>query len=193
MTQPLPTVYLLGDSISAGYAPGVAALLAGAAEVRLRPNNGRDSRHLLAHAAAWLGPERLAVIQFNCGLHDLKRGHATGEVAVPLDEYAANLRQLVPLLLEHAGAIVWARTTPVVDGQPNTSKGFDRFNRDVDAYNAAADAVMSELNVTSSDLHAAVVQVGAATCLSADGVHLTESGYAMLARTVSHNIRGCLP
>ena len=139
---------------------------------------------LIGKCATWLGTERLAVIHFNCGLHDLKRAHATGVLGA-LDEYAANLRLLVPLLQARAEAVIWARTTPVSDGQHAPTKPFDRFNHDVDAYNAAADAVMADLRIPSHDLHGAIGQAGRDRCLAADGVHMTEAGYAALARQVA--------
>jgi lysophospholipase L1-like esterase len=185
MTVQERVVYLLGDSISAGYFPAARDALAGTAEVRLRPDNGKDSRNLLARAPGWLAGQTGAVLHLNCGLHDLKRAHNTGQPQVPLDEYEANLRRLVPLLRPCCAALVWARTTPVRDGQPNTKKGFDRFNRDVQAYNAAADRVMAELGVSSNDLHGAMLAAGLDRCLSWDGVHMTDEGYAVLGRQVA--------
>jgi lysophospholipase L1-like esterase len=188
----LPAVYLLGDSIAAGYAPGAAAALAGQAEVVLRPDNGKDSRHLLARAPDWLGARRYAVIHVNCGLHDIKRPNDNPELAVPLDEYAANLRRLLPLLRERAEAVVWARITPVRDGAV-TRKSFTRHSRDVDDYNAAADQVMAELGVPINDLHAAILSAGIDLSLSADGVHMTEHGYQVLAEQVAAAVRRQLP
>jgi acyl-CoA thioesterase-1 len=187
--MPLPTVYLLGDSISAGYAPFVEAALAGLCAVRLRPENGKDSRNLLARAPGWLGAERYAAIHVNCGLHDIKRAHGDPRLSVPLDEYEANLRQLVPLLRQWTGALIWARTTPVRDGQSVTSKSFDRLNRDVDAYNLVADRVMTGLRVPVNNLHGAVVNAGLDACLSPDGVHMTEFGYTVLAARVADALR----
>lgn len=107
---------------------------------------------------------------------------------MPLDQYEANLRRLVSMLREHARVVVWGRTTPVVDGV-TTRKSFDRFNRDVDAYNTAADRVMAGLYVPSNDLHGAIVNAGRDQCLSADGVHMTEAGYAVLAARVADAVR----
>jgi hypothetical protein len=185
MTDGEPIVYLLGDSISAGYFPVVQAALAGKAQVRLRPQNGRDSGTLLARAPGWLAGLGCAVLHFNCGLHDLKRAHATGRLQVPLDDYETNLRRLVPLLRSQAAALVWARTTPVRDGQLNSKKGFDRLNGDVQAYNAVADQVMADLGVPSNDLYGAVLAAGLDRCLSWDGVHMTLEGDTLLGQQVA--------
>ncbi len=184
----LPTVYLLGDSISAGYAPGVAAALAGLADVRLRPENGKDSRNLLARVPEWLGAERFAAIHVNCGLHDIKRPKAAPDLTVPVEEYEANLHRLIPLLRHAAPVVIWARTTPVVDGVV-TPKSFLRFNRDVDDFNRAADRVMAGLGVPMNDLHSAILNAGPDLCLSPDGVHMTEFGYSILAGRVADALR----
>jgi lysophospholipase L1-like esterase len=184
----LPTVYLLGDSISAGYAPGVATALAGLAVVRLRPDNGKDSRNLLARAPEWLAAERYAAIHVNCGLHDIKRPKPAPDLTVPVKEYEANLRRLIALLRSSAPVVVWARTTPVVDGVV-TPKSFLRFNRDVDDYNLVADRVMADIGVPINDLHSAVFHAGPDLCLSPDGVHMTEFGYSILAGRVADALR----
>jgi len=187
----LPVIYLLGDSISAGYAPGVATALAGLAVVRLRPDNGKDSRNLLARAPEWLGAERYAAIHVNCGLHEIKRPKLAPELPISLDEYEANLRRLIPMLRRSAPVVVWARTTPVIDNVV-TRKSFARFSRDVDDYNVVADRVMADLGVPINDLNGAILNAGADLCLSPDGVHMTEFGYSILAGRVADALRPCL-
>jgi len=187
--RPIPTGYLIGDSIAGGYAAGVQAELAREVAIEVRPENGEDSRRVLARLGEWLGERWYDVIHLNCGLHDLKRPHRTGEFQVPLNEYEANLRQIVTRLRQHTSRLIWARTTPVIDGQPVNTKDFDRFNRDVAAYNQVADKVMAASGVAVNDLHLAVVEAGAAACVSADGVHMTEQGYAVLSRHVAAAIR----
>ncbi len=184
-----PTAYLIGDSIAGGYAAAVQAELAGEIAVEVRPENGEDSRHVLERLGAWLGERRYDAIHVNCGLHDLKRPHRSGEFQVPPAEYEANLRQIVARLNRHTARVIWGRTTPVIDGQPAAEKDFDRFNRDIAAYNQAADRVMAACGVAVNDLHQAVVEAGVANCVSADGVHMTEQGYAILSRRVAAAIR----
>jgi lysophospholipase L1-like esterase len=181
----LPRVFLIGDSIAAGYADAVQQHLAGRAGVQLRPENGEDSRNLLHRAAAWLAGEHFDVIHFNCGLHDIKRAHTTGDLQVPIEEYERNLYQIVDLLRPYAHRLIWARITPVMDGQPVPWKGFDRFNRDVDAYNRVADAVMTGCGIALNDLHGAVVGAGIGACLSEDGVHMTGAGDRVLGEQVA--------
>lgn len=181
-------VFLIGDSIAAGYAERVRELLVDTATVDLRPENGEDSRNVLSRAPHWLEGKRFDVIHFNCGLHDLKRPHGSGSIQVPLSEYEAHLGQIIALLKQHAEILIWARTTPVIDGQPAPQKRFDRFNRDVDDYNRVADRVMAARSVLINDLHGAIVQAGVEKCLSNDGVHMTEFGYQVLGNQVAKTI-----
>ncbi len=192
-------ILLIGDSITggfpnsvAGYAPEVRELLAGTAQVDTLPENGGDSRNLLAHLSGWLGDAQYDVIHFNCGLHDIKRPHSGAGIQVPIHEYEANLHSLVDRLQARAAKLVWGRTTPVVDGQPAASKDFDRYNVDIDAYNRVADRVMAARGVTVDDLHAAVCAAGLAACLTGDGVHLTVEGNHVLARQAAALLRTSL-
>jgi acyl-CoA thioesterase-1 len=181
-------VFLIGDSIAGGYAERVRELLVDLATVEVRPENGEDSRNVLSRAPHWLEGKRFHVIHFNCGLHDFKRYHGSGSIQVPLSEYGANLGQIIALLGQYAEILIWARTTPVIDGQPASKKGFDRFNRDVEEYNRVADRVMAARSVLINDLHGAIVQAGVEKCLSNDGVHMTEFGYQVLGNQVGNAI-----
>lgn len=185
-------VYLIGDSLAAGYADWVRHELWGVAVVHLRPENGKDSRHVLSRLALWLEDRVYDVIHFNCGLHDIKRSRDDGQTAVPLDEYERNLYQIVRLLKRHSRQLIWARTTPVVDGQPVLTKRFDRFNCDVDNYNRVADRVMAACGVPVNDLHGAVMMAGIENCLSEDGVHMTSEGNRVLGQQVARAIRSAL-
>ena len=185
----MPTGYLIGDSIAGGYAAGVQAELAGEVAIEVRPENGEDSRRVLARLGEWLEERRYDVIHVNCGLHDLRRLHCSGEFQVPLADYEANLRQIVTRLRQHTDRLVWGHSTPVIDGQPVAEKGFDRFNRDVAADNQVADRVMAACDVAVNDLHGAILEAGVANCVSADGVHMTDQGYAALSHQVAAAIR----
>ena len=197
----MPHVWVIGDSITGGfgdprggYVPMVSEMLAPQIAVSALPENGQDSRRLLAGLSGWLGDKHFDAIHFNCGLHDIKRlhgpqGRPSPTTQVSLDEYEANLHQIVAYLWEHANLLVWARTTPVLDGQPCPEKGFDRGNTDVEAYNRAADRVMAFYGIPVNDLHGAILRAGATNCLSDDGVHMTELGNQLLAIHVAAVLR----
>lgn len=188
-----PRVLIIGDSISIGYTPRVAELLADEAKVTHNPGNGGDSANVLTNLDAWLDGLRAAVIHFNCGLHDLKLPRDTRTQQVPLERYRENLPAIVERLKATGAALIWAASTPVIDARHNAAKEFDRHNADVDAYNAAAEEVMQQHRVHINDLHAATIADGAEMMLSDDGVHMTEGGYSVLAQAVAECIRRFLP
>ena len=112
----LPRVVLIGDSIRAGYAPGVVERLAGKAEVISPEGNGGDSSNVLEHIDEWVIRQKPAVVHLNCGLHDLKRSKKEGRHQVELARYEANLRQIVARIREGTNAaLVFADTTPILD------------------------------------------------------------------------------
>ena len=154
-SEPLPKVVLLGDSIRLGYAPLVAKRLAGRAVVVSPSENGGDSANLLRHIEEWCIQEKPTVVHFNCGLHDLKLDKKTKQHKVELPQYERNLRQLVARLQkETAAALIFADTTPIVDARHAKRKAdFDRFEADVQQYNAAAVGVMKQCGVPVHDLH----------------------------------------
>ena len=84
---------LIGDSIRIGYQAHVMAALSGQAEIWVPEQNGGDSRNVLAHLDEWVLARAPDLVHVNCGLHDLKRAFGAGP-NVPLEEYAANVRQL---------------------------------------------------------------------------------------------------
>lgn len=193
----MKSIFILGDSIAmqpadgcaGGYGHRVMRVFADETQVMLIPDNGEDSRNILAKLDTWLAGRQFDVIHFNCGLHDIKRSYTTHHPQVPIEEYEANLRQIVSGLKQRARMLIWARTTPVVDGQCVLTKAFDRFNADVNAYNAVADRVMREAGIAVNDLHGAVDAVGRERCLSPDGVHMTEFSTQLLADKVTQAIR----
>lgn len=186
---------IIGDSISIGYTPHVARLLRGRAAVSHHEGNCGDTRNVLEHLAAWLAADADAtLIHFNVGLHDLRTWHRNQRHQVPLDEYWRNLTEIVRRLLATGKTLVWASTTPTHD-ERNAATGaeFYRVHADVLAYNEAAREVAGAAGIPMNDLHAVVWEAGLDECLSADGVHMTEGGYALLGQAVSQAIAEYLP
>ena len=181
----LPEVYVIGDSISMGYTPPLAELLAGRAVVEHNPGNGGDSANVLANMDDWLAGRSPAVIHFNCGLHDIKVSRETRARQVPPEAYRAGLKRTVEKLQATGAALIWATSTPVIEDRHHARKDFDRHNRDVDAANAAAGEIMAAAGVAVDDLHAAATALGLSEALTDDGVHFTDAAYARLAETVA--------
>jgi len=183
-------VVLIGDSIRMGYQEVVRQELAGVAEVWGPEQNGGNSRNVLANLDAWALSAEPAVVHLNCGLHDLRKEFDTGEVAVPLAEYEGNVRQILGQVRDRVpGTLLWASTTPVNEEWHHQTKGFDRFEADVAAYNEVAAGIAGDLGVVIDDLFGVVTAAGRDELLGSDGVHFTEKGYGILGRAVASAVR----
>jgi lysophospholipase L1-like esterase len=186
----MTTVVLIGDSIRMGYESAVRRELAGVAEVWTPEENGGTSANVLLHLDKWVVKRRPDIVHVNCGLHDLARSFGSGVPRVDLAQYANNVKAIAGRILAETGAaLIWATTTPVNERRHRATKDFDRFEADVDAYNAAAIAVAGTLRVRVNDLYAEVMRSERDRLLLADGVHFSEEGYALLGRAVSDAIR----
>ena len=183
-------VLLIGDSISLGYCPHVTAELEGRCVVRRREGICGDSGRLLADLDLHLAEApAAALVHFNCGLHDIKRDRTTGTFQIPLKDYQANLRHIVARLKGTGKPLIWARITPVIFERHHKVKPEDRREEDVQAYNAAADAIMAEAGIPLDDLYALIMAAGPAEYLREDGVHFTDAGSKLLGRQVAGVIR----
>ncbi len=192
MTRPLALLFVLGDSISVHYGPHLRDAVAGrfhydrkgGSDARLdNPAdvsniNGGDSDRVLEYLRYRLAHDPIAadLMLINCGLHDLKRNPATGELQVPLDRYIANLREIIAVARRMAVRVAWISTTPVDDERHNSrSRHFHRHAADVQTYNAAADSMMAELRVPTIDLFAFTVALARRPSdLYCDHVHFPE-------------------
>jgi lysophospholipase L1-like esterase len=184
-------VYVIGDSISIQYGPHLARFLGGIADYSRKEGeeeallnldqpqgaNGGDSSMVLdfLRAKARSGWLDVDLFLLNCGLHDIKTDPATGARQVPVEQYTANLREVVRLVASMGPRprLVWIRTTPCDEAVHNCRNvGFHRFAADCAAYNRAADEVMAAAGVPAIDLHAFTLSLGPE--LYCDHVHFLE-------------------
>ncbi len=198
---PLPRVLFMGDSIRLGYTPVATKKLDGIAEVFSFPQNGGDTNATLKQLEGWLKDAKPPfdkassetsplIVHFNCGLHDLKFMKKTNAFQVPLEEYEKNLRTIVKLLKGHTPHVIFANTTPIIDERHAGRKAdFDRFDKDVKAFNERAVKVMQELAIPVNDLNRIVHDGGAAEMLGKDGTHYTPAGNERLAAAVADVIK----
>jgi len=185
MPQP-PTLLIVGDSISIGYTPHLAELLAGRFRVIHHPGNATDSNNLDVNPPEYLAARPDAAwVQFNCGLHDIKRHPELTHTQVPLPVYRRNLDAIIESLQAAPVRPIWASTTPVLDDRHRAKKPFDRRESDVTKYNAAAAEIMRAHDIPINDLHEAAVAGGIEQLLADDGVHFTEAGYRLLAEATA--------
>lgn len=192
----LPSVLILGDSISISYTLPVRQRLEGLANVIRPVANCESTLTILENLDRWLGQTQWAVIHFNAGLHDL--GHVQYEGVAPgsqvmapvekgprwvsIESYRSNLEKIVARLKKTGARLVFATTTPVPVGAKS------RVPEDVALYNEAALAVMRENGVEIDDLNAAAVQ-SAYQFQKPHDVHFYQEGSEILADYVAASIR----
>ena len=195
----LPQLFIIGDSISAYYWPFLDRYLLGRFRLGwrtgLEPNvlqgRGCDTATVLTYVRAMAADAtwRPNYVLLNCGLHDLKTDPATGAKTVPLEEYSRNLQAILDALKPAACRVIWVRTTPVDDAlHHERNQVFDRFERDVQAYNAAADKIMTSAGVSMIDLHEFTLRLEGE--LYFDHVHFTEPVRRLQAAFIAGSVLG---
>ena len=193
----LPTVLILGDSISIGYFQPVREMLAGQANVIHNPGNAQGTTHTLAHLDRWLSSEKWDVIHFNLGLHDLKRVKVAGTsmnskdpndpCQADLATYTANLKVIVKKLKATGARLIFATTTPFPEGADGPLRDPD----DVNTYNDAAVRIMKDNGIAINDLHGfALPQLQ--TYQQPHNVHFTKHGSNELATAVHRHVSQAL-
>ncbi|MBC8101364.1 MAG: SGNH/GDSL hydrolase family protein [Cytophagales bacterium] len=207
-TPQVPTLFVIGDSISIDYGPALEKCLAGMFRYdRLGGTdvsrahrdlpagaNGGDSAMVLAHL------ERLAVTErfrpdwllVNCGLHDIKRDPKTGEVNIAPDAYQRNLERIAVQMTAASRNPVWVRTTPVDDDRHNAlMQQFHRFAVDVREYNLLADAVFAARGIPAIDLYGLSLRLGPSGFC--DHVHYVEEVRASQAAFIAGHLAAWIP
>jgi hypothetical protein len=171
--QPMSTtkknVLVIGDSVSGGYTPAVASLLADVALVQRAPWGGDGGAEETAYGIQcldyWLrgpsgGPISPDVLFWNFGLHDGPQlfGYPPANVTIPGQEgnmsvYPAQIAQLGQTLKS------WAQQsgTKLLFGVTTPMLGDARADQDVSSLNAAAKQAMDRLGIPTVDMHAAII------------------------------------
>ncbi len=180
---------LIGDSIRMGYQHTVYNLLSENYEIWQPTENGGNSRNIVAHLDDWMINKPADIIHINCGLHDLRKEYGSDIPAISLEEYEENLRTIFSRVNAETDAkIIWVSTTPVNQQWHHETKGFDRFEADVNKYNEVATKIATEMNIPINDLNAVVVANDRDKMLLPDGVHFTHEGYDILGKAVAEFI-----
>jgi hypothetical protein len=164
-----PKLFVVGDSISIHYGPYLKNSLEGFFSYDRKRDegeaikdldhpigaNGGDSGMVLAYLK-----ELKSTVDFNtdyllvnCGLHDIKRKSVKDSTQVSLKNYKDNLQSIIRLSEEMKVKLVWVNSTPVIDTIHNRRVPFLRFEKDLIAYNKAADSIMLQANVPIIDLY----------------------------------------
>ncbi len=198
----LPRVLVIGDSISMNYHEAAKAALKGTANYHRNEGNASSSAHGVANAELWLGDYgekgfHWDVIQFNHGLHDLRRSYNAdtntwGPHTIPTGEYQKNLERLIAILRKTGAKLVWASTTPV----PGDILGqYARKESDAALYNQAAREVMKRHpDILINDLYGVVADSNTFDAWRGSGdVHFyKEEETKALGQAVANGIRSAL-
>lgn len=181
-----PVVYLIGDSIRMGYCETVRQELAEVAEVVYPEENCRFSQYIIALLRTWAGlcqPERVRLIQFNCGHWDSAHWDGEDISLNTLDIYQHNIRRIIARLrsMYPNAKIVFATTTPMNPNGENSVNG--RTTQEIMAYNAVAVEAAQECGVKVNDLFA-FTQDWDASCYE-DYCHFTPACFDALGNQVA--------
>jgi lysophospholipase L1-like esterase len=204
----MPSVFILGDSISIQYGEFLPPLLLNrvtyarkdgneAAYANLdipQGANGGDSSMCLAYLQARCAEPDFApdLLLLNCGLHDIKCSRDTQALQIDAEAYRANLEAMVALLAQRDIALAWSRTTQVIDEQHNSrSKDFTRSDADQQRYNAIADEVMNRAEARIIDLDGFTRTCGGVEAFC-DHVHFVPPVRRLQAAYVAGHILGWL-
>ena len=196
----MKTLHVVGDSISIHYGPYLERYLGPAFSYSRkegeignldRPEgaNGGDSSMVLKYLRECVAAgESWDVLVLNCGLHDVKR--YDGQLQVSADDYRKNLAQILGEVgRQLADYIVWIRTTSVIDDIHNTRiSDFERFDADVEQYNAIADEEVFAADWVI-DLNTFSRALGGAEVV-ADHIHYIEPARQLQGAFIAGHING---
>ena len=214
----LPRILMLGDSISGGYFPGVRQRLDGQAtvlgETAFTSQGKAQYRFYTSPAAlregglatflAERGP--FDIVHFNMGIHEfawvnapnyLKAKKLTeadpANVKTDADAYAARLRDVVALIRKAGAVPVFATSTATkADG---VIAHFPYYLSNCQAFNAAAQRTMRELDVPVVDIYGQI-QPRIEEFISGDLIHFKPEASAEMATLIAAQLTsqlGTLP
>ena len=187
-------ILLLGDSIRMGYQQYVKEELEGEYEVLYPADNGRFAAYTLWQVNQELkGNPDIELVHFNNGYWDMNIEAPMTEAIHPVEEYTSFLRRIVALCRQCGAQVVFATTVPIMeDGAAGDNTGvqgtINYSNTWVKEYNAAATAVMEELEVPVNDLY--TLCAAHPQCYKCeDLLHLSEEGSRACAAQVAEYVR----
>jgi lysophospholipase L1-like esterase len=177
----LPNVLLLGDSITRGYYPETARLLAGHANCYLFATSASSGDSRLPgqiDTFSKIAPPTFTVVHFNNGMHGW--AYTEQQYSNGLPFLVSALRQLAP----HA-ILVWATTTGVLKSEESGAT-----NPRIDERNRLALVLIQQQHIAIDDQHALMLNH---QDLHQGDVHFTSAGSAIQARQAAESILKLLP
>lgn len=197
---------LAGDSISLDYGRILAGFLSEKFEMLDREGiaeayrnldeplggNCGDSRRVLEFVRGLCEREvDFDILLFNCGLHDIKLNAPGRLPQVPIDEYRANLNEILRLLKSRGVQPIFITTTPADRSRYADDASFWRRNEDVIGYNSAAVEIMNGGEVGVIDLYSFTVSTGlSGDALFRDHTHFTPEVIKLQAAYIAGALAG---
>ena len=177
-------IVLLGDSIRMwGYGTRVPELLGEEYEVWQPNDNCRFVKYTLRGLFDWQNDIAGAdVIHWNNGLWDCTELFDDG-LFTPEAEYIENMERVAKLLLKVTPNVIFATTTPVLDGFEWT------HNDKIDRFNEIIVPRLRALGVTINDLSSLVKTDPERYIRASDRIHLSDEGVEVCAKQVVDTIR----
>lgn len=180
-------IFLIGDSIRAGYCIGVQEKMAEQANVFYVLENCRNTQYVIIQLQAWLlrfeKPEMVDAVHFNCGHWDAAHWEGAPEPLTSLEEYRKNLKIIIWLLRKNFvnAKLFFATTTPM---NPNGMAGGNpRTTEQIQQYNRVAEEVCAEAEIPVNDLFAFTKDWRSASFK--DYCHFTEEANDILSTRVA--------
>ena len=191
----LPRVLIIGDSISGHYIDSVCDGLRDRANVIGEASMGKDGTWLSMgpryYRSDWASKDDnlknflkergpFDIVHFNNGIHNFS--HAN-----PGDEkpYAEQLRKVVAIIRESGAICLFANSTGTIGD--NKIKTSPNYLTNCKTFNAAAEAVMRELNVPVTDMYGAL-QPRIEELISADLIHPKQEANPIMAKVIIERI-----
>ncbi|MBQ3150210.1 MAG: hypothetical protein IJB86_03080 [Clostridia bacterium] len=184
-------IFLIGDSIRMGFCDVTREALSDEAEVFYVDDNCRNTQYVIINLFSWANlfdaPEKVDIVQFNCGHWDLAHWC---EYVLPLTsetEYTRNLIMIAEMTakLFPNAKIVFATTTPMnPNGQLNQNV---RTTADIARYNDAAKKALENRNIAINDLFEITKDWDAS--FYADYCHFTQESNKILGNSVASELK----
>lgn len=198
LSQKLPSILIIGDSISIGYTPFVKELISFRGNISRpmqengKPENCQGTTNGVKNIKRWIGDTKWNIIHFNFGLHDIKHvDPVTGKNSnIPkhpqqadLKHYKKNLTEIVSILKTTGAKLIFATTTPYPDdvGAPLRKPGMP------EKYNQAATKIMNKNDISINNLYA-FMKPRMTELQRPQNVHFTKAGNIALAGKVTERI-----
>jgi acyl-CoA thioesterase I len=198
----ISTVMTVGDSITTyryGYAEILRALLGIVAPEQPVTfyNHGRSgytSTHGLEHTYTQYVAQQPDWVFLKYGANDTKRfGGAKGKLLVSLDEYTANMTNIIDAFLKIGSRVIVLTATPIVEEIVNTNPDFQAVsmawnNADLKACANALKIVTSQRNVPLIDLVSLFTVKPDPALYMPDGLHPGPAGHQQIIERVLDSI-----